>query len=274
MNPKLDTYRDLNKGDLQRRRVDVWLPSAYHANPQRAFPVLYMHDGQMVFDNPRNPDGGWMVHQALERLAEDEKIDPPIVVAIPSTIERTYEYLPAKAMAYPEGKAAWQKMKSKLPSDENLEKSQKLMAWIVETVKPFIDSHYRTLSDPANSAIMGSSLGALAALTIFCEYPQVFHKAACLSSHWPILGGGMISYLADNLPSPEGRKLYFDYGSEGLDSDYAPWQAKVDALVKEKAYEEGKEFVSWSFPGEGHNTKAWAARLHIPLTFLFGTIDL
>jgi len=274
MKPKLDTYRDLNHAALLKRRVDVWLPSAYQNEAQRAFPVLYMHDGQMVFDLPHNPDGGWMVHQSIERLAEDEKIDPPIVVAIPSTVQRTFEYLPAKAIKYPEGIEAYLKLKSRIPSDEHLQKSLILMAWIVDTVKPFIDSHYRTLSDPDNTAIMGSSLGALAALTMFCEYPQVFHKAACLSSHWPILGDGMISYLADNLPSHNGRKLYFDYGSEGLDSDYAPWQAKVDALLKERAYEEGKEFVSWSFPGEGHSTKAWAARLHIPLTFLLGTIDL
>ena len=274
MKPKLDSYRDLNRSALLRRRVDVWLPSAYQEEAKRAFPVLYMHDGQMVFENSHNPDGGWNVHLAIERLAKEEKITPPIVVAIPSTIERSFEYLPAKAIGYPGGKEALETSKNLSLTDENLEKSSILMAWIVETVKPFIDSHYRTLSDPANTAMMGSSLGGLAALTMFCEYPNVFHKAACLSSHWPILGDGMINYLADCLPPPLGRKLYFDYGSEGLDSDYAPWQAKADAVLKEKGYEEGKNYVSWSFPGEGHNAGAWSARLHIPLTFMFGTIDL
>lgn len=274
MKPKLDSYRDLNRGTMLRRRVDVWLPSAYQDEAEKAFPVLYMHDGQMVFENSRNPYGGWNVHLAIERLAKEEKITPPIVVAIPSTLERSHEYLPAKAIGYPGGKEALKALNNLSLTDENLEKSSILMAWIVETVKPFIDSQYRTLSDPANTAIMGSSLGALAALTMFCEYPHAFHKAACLSSHWPITGEGMLGYLADCLPPPEGRKLYFDYGSEGLDSDYAPWQAKVDLVLKAKDYEEGKHFVSWSFPGEGHNAGAWSARLHIPLTFLFGTIDL
>ena len=83
----------------------------------------------------------------------------------------------------------------------------------------------------------------------------------------------MIAYLDEKLPEPGSHKLYFDYGSEGLDREYAPWQAKVDGLLREKGWREGMDFASWNFPGEDHTPKAWAGRVHIPLTFLFGTTD-
>ena len=116
--------------------MDVWLPSAYQDETKRAFPVLYMQDGQMVFDNSHNPGGGWNVHLAIERLANEEKITPPIVVAIPSTIERSYEYLPAKAIGYPGGKEALETSKNLSLTDENLEKSTILMTWIVRRSNP------------------------------------------------------------------------------------------------------------------------------------------
>jgi len=270
---KLDTYRDLNIPGMLPRRVDVWLPEGYHENPEQRYPVLYMQDGQMVFDHPKLIGGGWKVNQAITRLAEEEKISPPIVVAVPSTIDRLWEYLPAKALDYPGGSAAFESGSVTKASDAKREKSETFIHWMVETVKPVIDSHYRTLPEMEQTALMGSSMGGMISLYMLCEFPEVYSKAACLSTHWPILGDGMIAYLEENLPEPASHKLYFDYGSEGFDRDYAPWQAKVDALLREKGWRESKDFVSWSFPGEGHTTKDWGGRAHIPLTFLFGTTD-
>ena len=269
----IDTYRDLNVPGLARRRVDVWLPKAYRDQPERRFPVLYMHDGQMVFDSTHAISGGWKVNQAIENLVAQHKIDPPIVVAIPSTIDRNFEYLPKKPLAYPGGMAIFSASREGSISLEKRELSTILIEWMVEKVKPEVDERYRTLTDRDNTALMGSSLGGLVSLYMLCEYPQIYGKAACLSTHWPIVGEGMIGYLNDRLPDPKNHKLYFDYGSEGLDSEYAPWQAKVDALLRKKGWQEGKDFASWSFPGEGHSAEAWAGRVHIPLTFLFGTTD-
>ena len=269
----LETHRDLNIPGLLRRRVDVWLPVEYQQNPSQHFPVLYMQDGQMVFDQFRSRGGGWNVHRAITNLAAEEKVTPPIVVAIPSTINRRFEYLPAKALDYPGGLEAFEASTRKSINDLKRPISDQFINWLVEMVKPAIDQRYRTLPEMENTALMGSSLGGMISMYLLCEFPQIFSKTACLSTHWPILGDGMIAYLQEKLPEPGKHKFYFDYGSEGLDRDYAPWQAKVDSLLRQKGYREGKDFASWSFPGEDHTTKAWSERVHIPLTFLFGTID-
>ncbi len=269
----LETHRDLNIPGLNRRRVDVWLPEAYHANPNQSFPVLYIQDGQTVFDHWKSGTEGWQIHRAITNLAEEEKILPPVVVAISSTLNRPGDYLPAKALI--------NRVKSDLSNENNFVRhtstsnyvSDLYISWMVGTLKPAIDQRYRTLSDPQNTAVMGSSLGGLIALYALCEYPDTFGKAACLSTHWPALGEGMLAYLDEHLPEPGQHKLYFDYGSEGLDSEYEPWQARVDALLRQKGYREGKDFASWQFAGEDHTTTAWKNRVHIPLTFLFGTID-
>ena len=270
---QLETHRDLNIPGLNRRRVDVWLPEAYHAHPKQSFPVLYMQDGQTVFDPWKKGTEGWKIHLAISRLAEEERIFPPVVVAISSTLNRPGDYLPAKALSQPgeldiseESSLLRKTATSNIVSDQYLE-------WMVGTLKPAIDQRYRTHSEPENTALMGSSLGGLISLYALCEYPEIFGKAACLSTHWPALGEGMLDYLAEKLPQPGQHKLYFDHGSEGLDSEYEPWQTRVDALLRQKGYREGKDFASWFFAGEDHTTTTWGKRVHIPLTFLFGTID-
>jgi len=270
---ELETHRDLNIPGLLKRRVDVWLPEAYNENPARHFPVLYVQDGQMVFDQFHNRGGGWKLHEAISKLAQEGNINPPIVVAIPSTLNRKYEYLPGKALDYPVGREAYELTTGGQVNQAQQQMSEQYINWLVDVVKPAIDQRYRTLPEVESTSLMGSSLGGMISLYLLCEFPQVFSKAACLSTHWPILGGGMIAYLDEKLPAPGNHKLYFDHGSEGLDRDYALWQMKVDSLLREKGWREGKDFASWSFPGEDHTTKAWANRVHIPLTFLFGTID-
>ncbi len=269
----LETHRDLNIPGLNRRRVDVWLPEAYHVNPSQSFPVLYAQDGQMIFDHSKKGIGGWEIHRAITGLSEEEKIFPPVVVAISSTLNRSGEYLPAKALTSPNGTSLDEESSLVGKSSTKRVVSDLYLEWMVNTLKPAIDQRYRTLRDAQNTALLGSSLGGLITLYGLCEYPGVFGKAACLSTHWPAVGKGMLSYLDENLPDPGQHKLYFDHGSEGLDREYEPWQAKVDALLREKGYREGKDFASWHFAGEDHTTTAWRNRVHIPLTFLFGTID-
>lgn len=269
----LETHRDLNVTGLNRRRVDVWLPQAYHANPQGSFPVLYIQDGQTVFDHWRRGTGGWELHRAISLLAEEEKIIPPVVVAISSTLNRAGDYLPAKALSVSVGSD--ESKESTFVGKTNTRNivSDLYLDWMVSTLKPAIDQRYRTLPEAEHTGLMGSSLGGLISLYALCEYPEVYGKVACLSTHWPAVGEGMLEYLEQYLPQPGQHKLYFDHGSEGLDRDYEPWQARVDALLRQKGYREGKDFSSWSFPGEDHTTDAWKNRVHIPLTFIFESND-
>ena len=271
--PQLDTYRDLNIPGLNRRRVDVWLPEAYHSNPSDSFPVLYIQDGQTVFNYLKKGTEGWQIHKAIALLAEEEKIFPPVLVAISSTLNRAGDYTPAKPLSMTKPLATTKESNLSGKTTTRNVVSELYLEWMVNTLKPAIDHRYRTLSDPLNTALMGASLGGLITLYALCEYPEVFGKVACLSTHWPAVGEGMLAYLEERLPQPGQHKLYFDHGSEGLDRDYEPWQTRVDALLRQKGYREGKDFASWNFPGEDHTTTAWKNRVHIPLTFLFESND-
>jgi enterochelin esterase-like enzyme len=121
---------------------------------------------------------------------------------------------------------------------------------------------------------MGSSMGGLISVYAMSEYPQVFGGAAGLSTHWvgsfeanAALPLAAFNHLQRHLPDPATHRLYLDHGSTELDALYAPYQAFIDQIVKERGYTPAN-FVSRVFEGSGHNETAWAARLEIPLRFL------
>jgi predicted alpha/beta superfamily hydrolase len=142
--------------------------------------------------------------------------------------------------------------------------------FIVEELKPFIDSTYRTKADRANTFILGSSMGALISAYAMSEYSKVFGGAGCLSTHCPILDGVVIDYLQRHLPDPQTHKFYFDFGTETLDAQYERYQMKMDAVMKTRGYQEGKNWITRKFPGAEHSERAWRKRVDVPLRFLLG----
>ncbi len=126
---------------------------------------------------------------------------------------------------------------------------------------------------------MGSSMGALISLYGVIEYPDVFGGAACVSTHWPSSmllddpagNEQVLDYLRASLPPPGDHKLYFDFGTAELDSDYEPHQQAVDDVLRELGYTPGPLWQTRKFEGAGHNEGAWQARAHVPLKFLLGT---
>lgn len=266
MKIKLDTYRDLTFPGLSRRRVDVWLPEGFDS-PR---PVLYMHDGQNLFRSTRLIGSGWRVAETVSALATQGLIDPPIVVGITSTPNRLGDYMPQKPLQSAEGLAFINSQMTLQKMKQEQFKADDYLRYMIEVVKPYIDEHYQTKPGARNTALMGSSMGGLISLYALCEYPEAFGMAGCLSTHWPITGKYFLDYLEEQLPAPGKHKIYFDHGDQGLDEAYAPWQARVDALFTNKGYNEGKDFQSWSFPGDSHHENYWANRLHIPLTYFFG----
>lgn len=269
-NVKFDTYRNFNRPGLKRRRVDVWLPAQYHTEPERHFPVLYMHDGQNAFTRSPYVGTGWMAHECIDTLAAEGKITPPVVVAISCTLNRIGDYLPQKPLGYP-GAVDYVKRNAPRYPGPGSEVSDEYLRLIVQDIKPFIDSKYRVLSDAEHTAMMGSSMGGLISLYALCEYPEIFGNAACLSTHWPILGDFMIDYAREALPKAGFHRLYFDHGGKGLDQSYAPWQDKMNALMLEKGYRSHLDFESLVFEEHDHNELYWSARLHLPMTFLFAS---
>lgn len=262
------------------RRVAVWLPSSYSPKgPRHA--VLYMHDGQNLFD-PETGYGGmeWKVDETLDRLIRDKKVRPTIVVAIWNTSRRLRDYVPSKAFDHLP--PAYIDRVRKLYGGEPL--SDGYLKFIVEELKPRIDRQFRVRRGRSDTAIMGSSMGGLISLYAISEYPRVFGAAGMVSTHWPLMippegetlsdtdyqavAGAFERYLAPALPSPATHRLYFDHGSETLDATYARYQRRIDRLVAARGYRHGVNWISRNFPGHAHNEVSWASRLEIPLRFL------
>ena len=263
------------------RHVTVWLPSTYKpGSPRHA--VLYMHDGQNLLD-PDTGYGGmeWKVDETLDRLIRERKVQPTIVVAIWNTPKRLREYVPSKAFGHlpPQYMDRVRGLYGGDPLSDGY------LKFIVSELKPRIDKRFRVKTDRANTAIMGSSMGALISLYAVDEYPQVFGGAGMVSTHWPLFlpadGGKSITdqeyevvssaferYLAPALPNPKTHQLYFDHGSETLDAIYARYQRRIDAIVAHRGYRQGVNWISRNFPGQAHNEISWASRLEIPLRFL------
>lgn len=244
------------------RHVEVWLPPSYEKEA-RSYPVLYMHDGQNVF-NPKTSYTGidWGVDEALIRLIKEGRVREVIVVAVWNSPKRVPEYMPAKALQLPGGQEAMKQFKNAEPL------ADKYLKFLVTELKPYIDRNYRTLKDRENTFIMGSSMGGLISLYALCEYPEVFGAAACVSTHWPAGNGIVIEYAKTALPKPGHHRIYFDFGTKTLDKDYEPYQKRMDEVMRVMGYTFGKDWVTRKFTGADHSERAWRSRVDVPLTFL------
>lgn len=260
------TCAEFASAHVAARRVDVWLPPSYAADPTRRFPVLYMHDGQNLFDPALSYTGiDWDVDGAITRLAAAGEIREAIVVGVWNTPRRLYEYMPTAPIADLLPPAGADGMP---PPGVDLPVSDAYLRFLAEELKPFVDAGYRTLPGPADTLVMGSSMGGLISLYALAEYPGVFGAAGGVSTHWPAGEGRVVDWLADHLPAPGSHRLYFDHGDLGLDAEYAPHQARMDAHLRRAGWTEGDDWMSRAFEDAEHNEAAWQARLEVPLRFL------
>jgi enterochelin esterase-like enzyme len=262
------------------RRVVVWLPPGYKARGPK-YAVLYMHDGQNLFDKATAGYGmEWEVDEHLSALIREHKVRPTIVVGIWNTPKRLQEYVPSKAFEHLP--ADYRGKVAALYGGPPL--SDGYLKFVVRELRPLIDRKFNVKTDRADTAIMGSSMGSLISLYAIDEYPQIFGAAGMMSTHWPLFmkpDGQSVSdaeyevvssaferYLAPALPDPRTHKLYFDHGSETLDAIYKRYQDRVDAVVARRGYRQGVNWLTRSFPGQKHNEISWASRVDVPLQFL------
>lgn len=253
-------YADFTSQFVDPRHVDVWLPPGYAEYPELRYPVLYMHDGQNLFD-PRSSFAGvdWGIDEVMQHLTVEHNIRPAIVVALWNTPKRFREYMPARPL-----RARMRaKGQGELLSDAYLK-------FITSEIKPLIDATYRTQPDVAHTSTMGSSMGALISIYALCEYPQIFGRAGCVSIPWMVNGGILIEWLRSALPAPDSHRIYYDHGTAGQDAAYEPYQVRADAVMRAAGYQEGKDWVTGRFAGADHSERAWRERVHVPLHFLLG----
>ena len=147
--------------------------------------------------------------------------------------------------------------------------SNQFLKFLVEELKPFIDNNYKTIRGRNGTFLAGASMGGLISAYALCEYPNIFSGAACLSTHWSALDGVFIEYLKNNLPNSKSHKIYFDYGTLGLDSEYEPYQLIVDSIMAENGYRQNINWITKKFINEDHNEDFWRARFHYPIKFFF-----
>lgn len=252
---RLDKPNDLKafKGDnLSARDVWVYLPPSYDENSTAKYPVLYMHDGTNLFDKSISFGGvEWKVDETLDGAIEgDGSIKEIIVVALFATADRIPDYTPTPDSGYGGGNGdAYLKM-------------------IVEKLKPVIDGKYRTLTDRANTGMMGSSLGGLISTYAGVKYPEVFGLIGAMSpSTW-----WDDTYIIDavggiDMTKPHPLRVYMDSGNP--DDGYADTK-NLAAKWKSLGYQDGKDFEYVVQNGAQHNEGYWQQRLPGALQFLFG----
>jgi len=265
---------------VPKRNIDVWLPLGYNKNKKYA--VLYMHDGQMLFDPSTTWNKkSWMMDSSITKLIKEDKISEVIVVGIWNGGERRHsEYFPQKPfeMLNMDQKASIKEAvrKNNASVFNNYEiNSNNYLKFIVEELKPYIDKNFSTKTNSDNTFIAGSSMGGLISMYAICEYPNVFGGAICMSTHWPgifemennPIPGAFIQYLNSNLPNAQNHKIYFDCGDQTLDALYPPLQNKVDDVMRKKGYSQ-KSWMTKYFTNQDHSEDAWSGRIQIPLQFM------
>jgi predicted alpha/beta superfamily hydrolase len=219
----------------------IWLPPGYEINSSKRFPVLYMQDGQNLIDPKISYAGNdWQVDETVTRLIKEYKIKEIVVVGIYNTSDRLEEY-----------------------SDS--EKGEKYLKFIVEELKPFVDTKYRTLPDNRNTAIMGSSMGGLISFIAAWKHPEVFSMAGCMSSSF-YYNDEKVFKMIDEYEGPKKQiKFYIDHGEDGLLRGQ-----KMFCKLTQLGYVIGTDLDYFYARGAEHNEKEWAKRLERPLLFFFG----
>jgi len=262
---------------IESRNIDVWLPENY--NPRKRYSVVYMHDGQMLFDSTKTWNRQeWGVDETVSRLIESKKIKDCIIVGVWNIPQLRYaEYFPQRvidSLDKPQRDLILSKQFKTEP------KADDYLMFLVYELKLYIDSHFSTYKNQSHTFIMGSSMGGLISLYALCEYPTIFGGAACLSMHSIMVSYELIdeklidnvtsvfrSYLKSKLPKANRHKIYIDYGDKTLDAYYKPYQLKIDQVIRQRGFKP-QFWQTREFLGEDHSENAWKRRLNIPLEFL------
>lgn len=252
---RLDRYNFHSRAlpDPDVRTVLVYVPPQYRTEPERRFPVLYLHDAQNLIDPSTAyiPGETWHVHTTADRLAAAGEIEPTILVGIANAgLRRIEEYTPGRDGRLNGGGEG--RTYGRLLMDE---------------LKPLVDESYRTCTGPQDTGLGGSSLGGLISLFLALERPDVFGKVAAMSPSIWWDQCSILTHVGRAVPRPRLR-VWIDSGSaEG------PHQVRdTDMLVRQmlrQGWRMGVDLEYYVADGAEHNERAWAARFDRVLRFLF-----
>lgn len=228
------------------RTLRIYLPPSYGSDTRRRYPVLYMHDGQNLFDAKTASYGTeWNIDEVADRLVRQGDMEEVIVVGIDNTTDRIAEYTPCCDPKHGGGKL------------------NTYADFVAKTVKPWVDKQYRTKPGRQHTAVMGSSLGGLASIGIAQRYPQLFSMAGGVSSSFWWNNQEEVKHPPKKMPV----RFYVDVGTvyDGQEDS----EAFRQALLK-NGYREGRDLLFLTDEGGRHNEQSWAGRVHVALAWFFG----
>lgn len=234
----------------RQRNVRLYLPPSYGTSDKR-YPVIYMHDGQNLFDEFTSFAGEWGVDETLNDMAARQGFEAIVIGLDNGGADRVRELNP---FDHPKNGTG---------------EGEAYLAFIVNKLKPVVDSQYRTLTGPENTAIIGSSMGGLISDYAIHRYPQVFGRAGVLSPAYWTADPGIYGYAVQH-PLPLGARVYFSMGGKEGDS-MLPDVQRMHAVMAAQRPEPGAVTLH-IVPEADHNEAAWRAELPKVLNFLFAPL--
>lgn len=245
-----------------KRDIFIYLPPSYRYDKEKQYPVLYMHDGQNIF-HPAFNGFSWQVNETVDRLIRHDWMEEIIVVGIPNMgMERADEFThELEGVLY---------QSDKVPIKP---KGHLYEAFIIDELKPYVDSMFRTLTDPDHTALMGSSRGGQVTYHIGFRRPDIFGKLAIVSPYF---------YCVDPLTLEETPVYHTFDKKQPISKVWIDLGGSEGTLVMEKhvrevtekllnlGFEADNELIYFNDPGAVHSEKDWAARLSSQLIHLFG----
>ena len=232
----------------RERTLRLYLPPSYETAPAKRYPVIYMHDAQNLFDEATSSYGSeWGVDETLDAFARTRGFEAIVVGIDHGGDERIHELAPWPNPKYGAAQGA------------------QYLAFVVDVVKPYVDAHWRTLPDRADTTIIGSSLGALVSHDALLRYPQVFGKAALFSpSYW---FSGEVYAQTKAHPWPADARVYLYIGGRE-DEEAVPDVQRMMPLLA------GSDVTLHVEPEGRHDESAWRAEFPRAVAWLFGVRPL
>lgn len=241
---------------IHPRPVTVWLPPGYEVESDRRYPVLYLHDGQNLFD-PETAFGGmpWEVDDTAERLIRNGEAEPLIVVGIGNTPDRLKEYGPLELRPGP-----W-------------DLARAYGRFVTGELKPFIDRHYRTRPEPDQTGVGGSSMGGLISLAFARWYPEVFGRVMAMSPSLWYDQESALRNVPGNLDWLRTARVWLDVGGrEGATATSQKGNVRRVRRLAKLLREHGLATARLKMlvdTDAGHDERAWGHRFSQALPWLF-----
>jgi len=253
------------------RYVDYWAP------PEPTTHLIVAHDGQIIFDKSTSTYGQiWKLAKSATKVFKNHGFAPPLIIGVFHSSSATNPGGRAKDLApqdiFQNGvtprenfPGIWPTPERKFPISEL--RGNRYQADIVESIIPTITSAVGHTLNPANTAMLGASMGGLATLYGVSKYPEIYRTALAFSTHWSVGMDPLVSELMASLPPAGTHKLWMSRGTKALDAGYGPYQEYANNIAVSRGYRYGRDLATPVYQRTTHNEKSWSSYVTQALEF-------